>query len=219
MAEQGSGTAAPEEAERSTSGSPRVARRMLQLQNSLVELLRAKPFSQITYKEITEGVDIDRSTVYRYYNHKNQVLRAAVDVRLTAFASRLDLTFGRMETIDGYMGRAVDAWMGLWLESGGLLAAATGLGSEPGPQRDWWRRRTEPWVEAVREALEIARLVEELPQDGRPARPLAEMVVGLCLSTFNNELTAAHTEEHRAMVRDLLLDAVLRTMGRTRADR
>ncbi len=45
------------------------------------------------------------------------------------------------------------------------------------------------------------------------------MVVGLCLSTFDNELTAAHTEEHRAMVRDLLLDAVLRTMGRTEAAR
>ncbi|NKZ00574.1 TetR/AcrR family transcriptional regulator [Nocardiopsis alborubida] len=192
---------------------------MLQLQDSLVELLRAKPFSQITYKEITEGLDIDRSTVYRYYGHKNQVLQAAVDVRLTAFASRLDLTFGRMETIDGYMGRVVDAWAGLWLESGGLLAAVSGLGSEPGPQRDWWRERTEPWVEAVRDAVEIARLVEELPKDDRPARPIAEMVVGLCLSTFNNELTVAHTAEHRATVRDLLLDAVLRTMGRTEAAR
>ncbi|MFD6100837.1 TetR/AcrR family transcriptional regulator [Nocardiopsis flavescens] len=187
---------------------------MLQLQNSLVELLRTKPFSRITYKEITEGVAIDRSTVYRYYNHKNQVLQAAVDVRLTAFASRLDLTFGRMETVDGYLGRLVDAWIGLWLESGPLLAAASGLGAEPGPERDWWRARVEPWTEAVREAVEVARFVEELPRDGRPARPLAEMAVNLCLSTFTAELTVPHTEEHRALVRDLLLDAVLRTLGR-----
>lgn len=205
--------AAPVEPGHGTSGSLRAAQRMLQLQNSLVELLRTKPFSQITYKEITEGVDIDRSTVYRYYNHKNQVLQAAVDVRLTAFASQLDLTFGRMESIDGYMGRLVDAWMGLWLESGGLLAAASGLGSEPGPQREWWRERTEAWFEAVREAIEVARFVEELPKDGRPARPLAEMVVGMCLSTFNRELTVEHTAEHRQMVRDLLLGAVLRTLG------
>jgi AcrR family transcriptional regulator len=189
---------------------------MLQLQNSLVELLRIKPFSQITYKEITEGVDIDRSTVYRYYNHKNQVLQAAVDVRLAAFSSRVDLTFGRMESIDGYMGRLVDAWIGLWLESGGLLAAASGMGAEPGSQRQWWRERIEPWIEAVREAIEVARFVEELPKDGRPALPLAEMTVGLCLSTFNTELTVQHTEEHRMMVRDLLLDAILRTMGRQR---
>lgn len=205
---------APLEASPGTSGSLRAAQRMLQLQNSLVELLRTKPFNQITYKEITEGVDIDRSTVYRYYNHKNQVLQAAVDVRLTAFSSQVDLTFGRMESIDGYMGRLVDAWIGLWLESGGLLAAASGLGAEPGPQRQWWRERIEPWIEAVREAIEVARFVEELPEDGRPALPLAEMTVGLCLSTFNTELTVQHTEEHRTMVRDLLLDAVLRTMGR-----
>ncbi|MEU3231290.1 TetR/AcrR family transcriptional regulator [Nocardiopsis alba] len=187
---------------------------MLQLQNSLVELLRTKPFGQITYKEITEGVDIDRSTVYRYYNHKNQVLRAAVDVRLTAFSSQVDLTFGRMESIDGYMGRLVDSWIALWEESGGLLAAASGLGVEPGPQRDWWRERIGPWIEAVREAIEVARFVEELPKDGRPAEPLAEMTVGLCLSTFNNELAVEHTDERRVMVRDLLLDAILRTMGR-----
>ena len=211
----GSGRTAPLDSNPGTSGSLRAAQRMLQLQNSLVELLRTKPFSQITYKEITEGVDIDRSTVYRYYNHKNQVLQAAVDVRLTAFASQVDLTFGRMESIDGYMGRLVDSWMGLWLESGGLLAAASGLGAEPGPQRQWWRERTEPWIEAVREAIEVARFVEELPKDGRPALPLAEMTVGLCLSTFNNELTVQHTAEHRTMVRDLLLDAILRTMGRT----
>nr|WP_239642881.1 TetR/AcrR family transcriptional regulator [Nocardiopsis alkaliphila] len=206
--------AAPRGSSSGTSASLRAAQRMLQLQGSLVELLRSKPFSQVTYKEITEGVDIDRSTVYRYYNHKNQVLQAAVEVRLTAFASQVDLTFGRMESIDGYMGRLVDAWVGLWLESGGLLAAASGLGAEPGPQRVWWRERIEPWVEAVREAIEVARFVEELPKDGRPARPLAEMTVGMCLSTFNNELTVEHTVEHRTMVRDLLLDAILRTMGR-----
>ncbi|MFE1166756.1 TetR/AcrR family transcriptional regulator [Nocardiopsis sp. NPDC058789] len=187
---------------------------MLQLQNSLVELLRTKPFSQITYKEITEGVDIDRSTVYRYYNHKNQVLQAAVDVRLTAFASQVDLTFGRMESIDGYLGRLVDAWTELWVESGALLAAASGLGAEPGEQRRWWRERIGPWIEAVREAIEVGRFVEELPRDGRPALPLAEMTVGLCLSTLNNELTVPHTPEHRTMVRDLLLDAILRTIGR-----
>nr|WP_017600852.1 TetR/AcrR family transcriptional regulator [Nocardiopsis lucentensis] len=214
MAEQGSGMAVPAESGPGTSGSLRAARRMLQLQSSLVALLGTKPFSQITYKEITEGVDIDRSTVYRYYNHKNQVLQAAVDVRLTAFASRVDLTFGRRETVDGYMGRLIDSWVGLWLESGTLLAAASGMGAEPGPQRDWWRARVEPWVEAVREAIEVARYVEELPDDGRPARPLAEMVVGMCLSTFNGELTVEHTAEHRRVMRDLLLDAVLRTMGR-----
>ena len=204
----------PQDSSPGTSGSLRAAQRMLQLQNSLVELLRTKPFSQITYKEITEGVDIDRSTVYRYYNHKNQVLQAAVDVRLTAFASQVDLTFGRMESIDGYMGRLVDGWIRLWLESGALLAAASGMGAEPGPQRTWWRERIEPWIEAVREAIEVARFVEELPKDGRPAEPLAEMTVGLCLSTFNNELAVEHTDEHRAMIRDLLLDAILRTMGR-----
>ncbi len=210
----GTGMAAPGGSNAGTSGSLRATQRMLQLQNSLVELLRTKPFGQITYKEITEGVDIDRSTVYRYYNHKNQVLRAAVDVRLTAFASQVDLTFGRMESIDGYMGRLVDSWIALWEESGGLLAAASGLGVEPGPQRDWWRERIGPWIEAVREAIEVARFVEELPKDGRPAEPLAEMTVGLCLSTFNNELAVEHTDEHRAMIRDLLLDAILRTMGR-----
>jgi TetR/AcrR family transcriptional regulator, ethionamide resistance regulator len=205
---------APLESSSGTSGSLRAAQRMLQLQNSLVELLRTKPFSQITYKEITEGVDIDRSTVYRYYNHKNQVLQAAVDVRLATFASRLDLTFGRMESIDGYLGRLIDAWIELWLESGPVLAAASGLGSEPGPERDWWRGCIEPWIEAVREAVEVARFVEELPKDGRPALPLAEMTVALCLSTFTGELTVPHTEEHRTAVRDLLLDAVLRMLGR-----
>jgi hypothetical protein len=69
----------------------------------------------------------------------------------------------------------------------------------------------------VREAVEVARFVEELPQDGRPARPLAELVVGTCLAAFNNELTVDHTPEHRQMVRDLLLDAVLRMMGRRAA--
>lgn len=208
--------AVPLESSHGTSGSVRAAQRMLQLQGSLVELLRTKPFSRVAYKEITESVDIDRSTVYRYYNHKNQVLQAAVDVRLAAFASQLDLTFGRMESIDGYMGRLVDAWIGLWLESGALLAAASGTGTEPGPQRDWWRERIEPWTEAVCEAVEVARFVKELPDDGRPARPIAEMVVALCLSILNTEMTVEHTAEHRTMVRDLLLDAVLRTMGMSR---
>ncbi len=163
-----------------------------------MELLRTKPFSRITHTEITEGVAIDRSTVYRYYDHKNQVLQAAVDARLTAFASRLDPTFGRMETVDGYLGRLVDAWIGLWLESGPLPAAASGPGAEPGPERDRWRARVEPWTGAVREAVEVARFVEELPRDGRPARPLAEMAVNLCLATFTAELTVPHTEKHRA---------------------
>ncbi len=56
--------------------------------------------------------------------------------------------------------------------------------------------------------------VEELPGDDRPALPLAEMTVGLCDSTLNSELTVPRTAEHRPMVRELLLDAILRAMGR-----
>ncbi|GHC83198.1 hypothetical protein GCM10007079_24090 [Nocardiopsis terrae] len=58
-----------------------------------------------------------------------------------------------------------------------------------------------------------------LPGDGSPALPLAQTTVVLCQSAFNDELAVGHSEEYRTTVRDLLLDALPRTMGPEVADR
>lgn len=49
------------------------------IRNSLMELMKQKPISKITIKELCENADINRTTFYRYYSDQYDLLRKIVD--------------------------------------------------------------------------------------------------------------------------------------------
>ncbi|MDF9445568.1 TetR/AcrR family transcriptional regulator, partial [Limosilactobacillus mucosae] len=50
-----------------------------QLQNAMIELLEEKPFEKITINDIASHVHVNRSTVYRYYDDKYDLLETIED--------------------------------------------------------------------------------------------------------------------------------------------
>ena len=53
------------------------------LKDSLIELMKEKPISQITIKELCEKADINRSTFYTHYSDQYQLLKSIEDETLS----------------------------------------------------------------------------------------------------------------------------------------
>lgn len=78
------------------------------LQDSLIELMKEKPISKITIKELCEKADINRSTFYAHYTNQYDLLRKIEDETFSwakeAFNTLIGKTADKHETIDGLEG-------------------------------------------------------------------------------------------------------------------
>ncbi len=73
----------------------RVRRTRKLLQDALIRLIRRKPLAKIQIKEIVEEADVSRSTFYKHFETKEQVLFSLIEdlfekVRITVFDERED---------------------------------------------------------------------------------------------------------------------------------
>jgi AcrR family transcriptional regulator len=59
------------------------------LADSLVELMRDKPFTKITVKELCEKADINRATFYSHYRSQHDLLRQIEDETISYFEDML----------------------------------------------------------------------------------------------------------------------------------
>lgn len=75
------------------------------LQDSLIELMKEKPISKITIKELCENADINRTTFYAHYTNQYDLLRKIEDETISwakdAFNSLICKTADKNETIKG----------------------------------------------------------------------------------------------------------------------
>ena len=78
------------------------------LQDSLIELMKEKPISKITIKELCENADINRTTFYAHYTDQYDLLRKIEDETLSwakdAFNTLISKTADEHETIKGIEG-------------------------------------------------------------------------------------------------------------------
>lgn len=63
--------------------------RML-MKNSYLHLMRQKPVSKITVKEICEGAEVNRSTFYLYYSEPNDILMELEDESISRVVTSLN---------------------------------------------------------------------------------------------------------------------------------
>ncbi|MEM9775703.1 MAG: TetR/AcrR family transcriptional regulator [Chloroflexota bacterium] len=73
----------------------RVRRTRKLMQDALIRLIRRKPLAKIQIKEIVEEADVSRSTFYKHFETKEQVLFSLIEdlfekVRITVFDERED---------------------------------------------------------------------------------------------------------------------------------
>ena len=69
----------------------------MMLQDSLVELMKDKPITKITIKELCEKADINRSTFYAHYNDQHDLLRNIQEETLSWVSEAVDSVFGKTD--------------------------------------------------------------------------------------------------------------------------
>ncbi len=67
------------------------------LQDSLIELMKEKPISKITIKELCESADINRTTFYAHYTDQYDLLRKIEDETLSWVKERLCDLLGKTD--------------------------------------------------------------------------------------------------------------------------
>jgi AcrR family transcriptional regulator len=72
----------------------RVRRTRRQLSNAMLELLVERDYESITVQEITTRADLNRATFYHHFNHKDELLAAALEDRF----DELVASFGDLPT-------------------------------------------------------------------------------------------------------------------------
>lgn len=77
---------------------------------SLLQLMKEKPFDKITISEITDKADLDRSTFYRNFDSKEDLLRLYIDDIAKEYVNRLI----RIENVD--MEKVADIFLSIMQE-------------------------------------------------------------------------------------------------------
>ena len=70
------------------------------LKTALIELMQAKPFRQITIKELCERADLNRTTFYLHYNDQQSVLKDVEDELIQKTNAFIDESSVDIKTID-----------------------------------------------------------------------------------------------------------------------
>lgn len=65
------------------------------LAESLLRLLAVKPFAEITVREIADGAGVDRSTYYRHFTSREDVLEDYLDGLVERYIAQVDRTADR----------------------------------------------------------------------------------------------------------------------------
>ena len=63
----------------------RVLRTRRAIRNSFIQLLGEKELDKITVKDVADGADVDRKTVYNYYNGVNEILEEIENELVSSF--------------------------------------------------------------------------------------------------------------------------------------
>lgn len=72
----------------------RVRRTRRQLSEAMLSLLVERNYEDITIQEITERADVNRATFYHHFNHKDELLAAALEARFDELVE----SFGKLPT-------------------------------------------------------------------------------------------------------------------------
>lgn len=72
-----------------------------ELAESLLRLMAEKPFAEITVREIAEGAGVDRSTYYRHFTTREDVLEDYLDGVVSRYIDQVDRQAGRLESLCG----------------------------------------------------------------------------------------------------------------------
>lgn len=72
----------------------RVRRTRRQLSEAMLSLLIERNYEDITIQEITERADLNRATFYHHFNHKDELLAAALEARFDELVE----SFGKLPT-------------------------------------------------------------------------------------------------------------------------
>lgn len=72
-----------------------------ELAESLLELMAEKPFAEITVREIAEGAGVDRSTYYRHFATREDVLEDYLDGIVSRYIDQVDREASRLESLRG----------------------------------------------------------------------------------------------------------------------
>jgi AcrR family transcriptional regulator len=104
--------------EKSASISPirkpdrRVARTRDRLGDSLIELILAKPFDEITVQEVLDRARVSRSTFYEHYRDKNDLFLSDVDdffEKMSSLLARSHDLSGRVAPVAEFFSHVADA--------------------------------------------------------------------------------------------------------------
>ena len=69
------------------------------LAESLLRLMDEKPFAEITVREIAEGAGIDRSTYYRHFATREDVLDDYLGGLVNRYIAQVDRVAGRLDSL------------------------------------------------------------------------------------------------------------------------
>ena len=72
-----------------------------ELAESLLQLMAEKPFAEITVREIAEGAGVDRSTYYRHFATREDVLEDYLDGVVSRYIDQVDREASRLESLRG----------------------------------------------------------------------------------------------------------------------
>ena len=69
------------------------------LAESLLRLLAVKPFAEITVREIADGAGVDRSTYYRHFTSREDVLEDYLGGLVNRYIAQVDREAGRLDSL------------------------------------------------------------------------------------------------------------------------
>lgn len=199
-----------------TSGQRHIRR--VQIQLSLLRIIETthKPLGEVQLSEIAAGVGSDGispSNVYTYYATKEDILRDAVEARLTERMSKIDLHFRRSETFADYTTRLIDAMLDLWTNDAAILNAAAGLSAAGDTYHRWWQTQLNPWAHALRTAVDEARTTGELPDIPGHSGMLANVAIWSLQSSCQQVITHNPPPDHHNLLRESLTLTLRRLFG------
>ncbi|QVQ53986.1 TetR/AcrR family transcriptional regulator [Spiractinospora alimapuensis] len=200
-----------------STSSQRLVRRE-QIHSALLAIIETtgKSLGEIQLSEIAAGAGptgISPASVYTYYASKEDILRDAVEARVTASLADFDARFRRTESFGEYISRIVDRVMAMWNDNAALLRSAAGLAASSPEHQRWWQTLFSPWVTEIRVAVEEARTAGEVPTVPGDLEMMVTVSAWAVASSCQQLVTTPELAERQDLVRETLTLTCRRTLG------
>jgi AcrR family transcriptional regulator len=96
------------------------AKRQIEIEKCLFDILRVKNFDEITITEICEKMNMPRKAFYRYYDSKEDALHAMIDHTMSEYSG---FFVGRRYEKDRSLVKEIREYFSFWQEKKDLLLA------------------------------------------------------------------------------------------------